>query len=111
MTFFCSVCWKEIKGIARICPCCGADISGYKKKDFEKKLINALRHTEPKIVQQAVYILGKLKSSKAVKSLIKLFKQTDNILLKIEILDSLSMIGTPEARNYIIKVLIQEWNC
>ena len=110
MTFFCPLCWKEIKAIDRICPCCGADISGYKKRDFEKKLIHALRHTEPKITQQAVYILGRLKSIRAVKSLIKLFKQTDDALLKMKILDSLSEIGTPEVRNFIIKVLLQAWH-
>ena len=80
-----------------------------KNKEFEKKLIHALRHTEPKLVQQAVYILGRLKSIRAVKSLIKLFEQTDDALLKMKILDSLSEIGTPETRNFIIKVLIQTW--
>lgn len=96
--------------IDRTCPCCNVDISGYKNKDFERRLIHVLKHTEPKMVRQAVYILGKLKSSRAVKSLVRLFKQTDNILLKMEILDSLSMIGTPEARNFIIKALIRTWN-
>lgn len=61
------------------------------------------------MVQQAVYILGRLKSIRAVKSLIKLFEQTNDALLKMKILDSLSEIGTPEARNFIIKVLVQTW--
>ncbi len=61
------------------------------------------------MVQQAVYILGRLKSIRAVKSLINLFEQTDDALLKMKILDSLTEIGTPEARNFIIKVLIQTW--
>ena len=110
MIFFCPLCWKEIEAIDRICPCCGADISEYENKVFEEKLINARRHTEPKITQQAVYILGRLKSIRAVKSLIKLFEQTDDALLKMKILDSLSEIGTPEARNFIIKVLLQAWH-
>ena len=109
MTFFCPVCWKEIKAIDRICPCCGADMSEFKREDFEKRLINILRYTEPKMVQQAVYILGRLKSKRAVKPLIELFKKTDDTLIKIEILDSLSEIGIPEAKKFIIKALVQIW--
>lgn len=108
MTFFCPICWKEIKGINRICPCCGADTSGYEDKDFEEKLINALRHPERDTVQRAVYILGRLKSIKAAKSLLALFKQTDNIFLKIEILNTLNEIGVPEAKEFIIKVIDSE---
>ncbi len=105
MTFFCPVCWKEIKGIDTICLFCGADISAYEKKDFEEKLINALRHTEREAVQRAVYILGRRKSIKAVQPLVKLFKQTNNTLLKIGILNALNETGVPEAREFIVKVI------
>lgn len=105
MTFFCPTCWKEIKGIDTICPFCGADISEYANKGFEEKLINALRHREGETVQRAVYILGRRKSIKAVQPLLKLFKQTNNTLLKIGILNALDEIGVPEAREFILKVI------
>ena len=68
-----------------------------------------LRHAEPEMVQQAVYILTDLKVLE-LKSLYKalLSKQTMPFL-KMENFDSLSKIRTPEARNFIIKVLIQTW--
>lgn len=75
--------------------------------DFVKKLINARKHTDTGMVQRAIYILGKLKSTKAVQPLSELFKQTDNTLLNIEILDSLEEIGAREAKNLIIKLFIQ----
>lgn len=105
MTFFCPVCWKEIKATDRICPSCSADISEYENKDFEEKLINALRHTERETVQRAVYILGRLKSVKALQPLFDLFRQTDNTFLKIEILNTLNEIGVPEAKKFLMKVI------
>ncbi len=105
MTFFCPVCWKEIKGNDRICPYCGADISDYENKDFEQKLINALRHPERETVQRAIYILGKLKSMKSVQPLIKLFQQTNNTFLKIEILSTLNEIGIREAKEFLVEIL------
>lgn len=104
MIFFCPTCWKEIKEIDRVCPLCSADISEYENKDFEEKLIHALKHPEQKTVQRAVYILGRLKSIKAVQPLIKLFKQTGNTFLKIEILNALNKTGVPEAKKFITEV-------
>lgn len=110
MAYFCITCLKETKGITRICPFCGVDLSKYRKKHIEKTLINALKQKEVETVRQAVYILGKLKSSKAVQHLSKLYKRTNNTLLKMEIIDSLNEIGAPEARKFIIKTLLQTWN-
>lgn len=93
MTFFCPVCWKEIREDDRICPHCGSAVSEHENKDFEEKLINALKHPERETVQRAVYILGKLKSVKSVRPLIKLFQQTNNTFLKIEILNTLNEVG------------------
>lgn len=72
MTYFCITCLKETKEITRICPFCGVDLSKYRKRHIEKTLINALRQKETETVRQAVYILGRLKSSKAVQHLSKL---------------------------------------
>ena len=108
MIFFCPTCWKEIKGDDERCPYCGSDITEHEKKSFEDKLINALRHPERETVQRAVWILGALKSIKAVKPLSILFKETDNPFLKIEILNSLSEIGTPDAIDLIVSVLDSE---
>lgn len=110
MTYFCITCLKETKGITRLCPFCGVDLSRYRKKHIEKALIHALRQKETETVRQAVYILGKLKSGKAVPHLSKLYKRTNNTLLKMEIIDSLNEIGKPGARKFIIKTLIQTWN-
>lgn len=104
MTFFCPICWKEIKENDRVCPFCGANISEFGNKDFEEKLINALGHPERDTVLRAVNILGKLKSIKAVNPLLALFQQTDNPFLKIEILHTLNEIGVPEAKTFIMRV-------
>jgi predicted amidophosphoribosyltransferase len=103
MTFFCPECWEEIGEKDRKCPHCGADITEHEKKGFEEKLINALRHPERETVQRAVWILGRLKTIKALQPLIRLFEQSDNPFLKREILDALSEIGTPDAMDFIMK--------
>lgn len=103
MVFFCPQCWKEINAADAKCPHCGADITEHEKKEFEEKLINALRHPERETVQRAVWILGRLKSVKAVMPVIKLFEQTDNSFLKMEILDALGEIGTPAAGDFIVR--------
>lgn len=87
-----------------MCPFCGSDIAEYENKAFEEKLINALRHPERETVQRAVYILGKLKSVKSVQPLLKLYKQTFSVFLKMEILKSLYEIGSPEAKKFIMKM-------
>jgi len=105
MIFFCPTCWKEIKGDDKRCPYCASDITEHEKKSFEDKLINALRHPERETVQRAVWILGKLKSVKAVDPLKNLFKQTDNPFLKIEILNAFVEIATPDALDLIVNAL------
>ena len=105
MTFFCPVCWKEIRQAETICPCCNIHLSEYENKHFEEKLINALRHPERETVQRAVYLLGKRKSVKAAKPLLDLFKQTNNTFLKIAILNALQEVDTPAARECICKVI------
>lgn len=105
MTFFCPVCWKEIRQVDKICPCCNAHLPEYENKHFEEKLINALRHPERETVQRAVYILGKRKSAKAVKPLLDLFMQTNNTFLKIAILNALQEVDTPAARECIRRVI------
>ena len=105
MTFFCPVCWKEIRQVDKICPFCNAHLPEYENKHFEEKLINALRHPERETVQRAISILGKRKSAKAVRPLLDLFKQTNNIFLKIAILNALQEVDTPEAREYICRVV------
>lgn len=105
MTFFCPVCWKEIRQIDKICPFCNANLPEYENKHFEEKLINALRHPERETVQRAVYILGKRKSTHAVKSLLDLFKETNNTFLKIGILNALQEIDTPAARDCMRMVI------
>ena len=67
-------------------------------------MINALRHPERETVQRSTYILGRLKSIKAVKPLFGFFTQTSNIFLKIETLNTLYEIGSPEAKEFIRKV-------
>lgn len=108
MTYFCPACWKEIQRADKICPFCNANLPEYENKNFEEKLINALRHPERETVQRAAYLLGKRKSVKAVKPLLDLFKQTNNIFLKIGILNALQEIDTPVAMEYMRKVIDSE---
>lgn len=68
-------------------------------------MINALRHKERETVQRAVYILGRLKSVKALQPLFDLFRQTDNTFLKIEILNTLNEIGVMEAKEFLMKAI------
>ncbi|MFN3395403.1 MAG: HEAT repeat domain-containing protein [Thermodesulfovibrionales bacterium] len=108
ITFFCPKCWKEIKRGDRKCPHCGADITAHERKSFEEKLINALKHPERETVQRAVWILGRLKSHRAVNPLIRLFEQSDNPYLKREILDALFEIRLDDAMAFIMKSLKSE---
>jgi len=108
MVFFCPVCWKEIREDDERCPYCGSDITEHEKKSFKDKVINALRHPERQTVQRAVWILGKLRSIKAVDPLKILFEQTDNPFLKIEILNALGEIGTQDALDLIVNALDSE---
>ncbi len=103
MTLFCPRCWKEIKGEDKKCPHCGADVTEHEKRGFEEKLINALNHPERETVQRAVWILGRLKYTDAVKPLINLFEGTEDPYLKVTILYALSEIETPEAVGFIIR--------
>jgi len=105
MIFFCPICWEEVNVKDIRCPHCGTDITEHERKSFEDKLINALRHPEPETVQRAVWILGKLKSFKALESLKALFEKTDNPFLKIEILNALSEILTEDAFDLIVTAL------
>lgn len=104
MTFFCPVCWKEVKRENWRCPSCGANITEYERKGYEEKLINALNHPGRETVGRAVWILGNLKSVKAIRPLKDLDERTDNPYLKIEILKSLDEIGTEGAVGLIARV-------
>ncbi|MFN3505067.1 MAG: HEAT repeat domain-containing protein [Caldimicrobium sp.] len=108
ITFFCPHCWKEVAQDAKRCPYCGADITEFDKKSFEEKLIDSLNHPIRDTVQRAVWILGRLKSYRAVNPLIKLFEQSDNPYLKREILEALYEIGVEEGIEFIKKALKSE---
>lgn len=108
VTFFCPGCWEEITGEDKKCHYCGADITEHERKGFEEKLINALNHPERETVQRAVWILGRLKSVKAIEPLKGLFEQTDNPFIKIEILNTLDEIATQEAVDFIAKSMNSE---
>jgi HEAT repeat protein len=105
VTFFCPICWKEISEDDKRCPHCGSDITEHEKRSFEDKLINALKHPERETVQRAVWVLGKIKSVKALEPFKTLFKRTGNPFLKIEILNALSEIATQDAFNLIATAL------
>ncbi len=104
MIFFCPVCWSEINAGGKKCHYCGADITEHEKKSFEEKLINALKHPERETVKRSVWILGKIKSVKAVAPMKELFMRTDNPFMKLEILNSLNEIGTGAALDFIMEV-------
>ena len=104
LIFFCPVCWREIKADDKKCPYCGTDITEHEKKSFEEKLINALKHPERETVKRSVWILGRIKSIKAVTSIKELFGLTDNPFMKLEILNSLKEIGTDAALDFIMEV-------
>lgn len=108
ITFFCPVCWSENASNKERCPCCGSDIREHEKKGFEDKVINALNHPDRETVLRAAWILGRLKSSRAVKPLIRLFEQTADPYTKAAILASLDQTGKPEALAFITGSLDSE---
>lgn len=108
MTFFCPTCWHEIEGSATKCPHCGSDITESEKKNFEEKLLNALGHKEPETVEMVVWVLGELKSEKAIQPLNALLKRSESFHLKCAILDALAKIGTHEAISAILETCGRE---
>lgn len=108
MIFFCPYCFREITEKDKTCTYCGKFILEYDKRDFEEKLINALKHPVRDTVERAVWILGKLKAYKAVNALIDLFNNTDNTFLKRQILESLYEIDSEPAKAFIISCLHKE---
>ncbi len=108
MIIFCPYCWREIGENERKCPHCGKLPLEHDKKDFEEKLINALRHPVRDTIERAVWILGKLNSHKAVEALIDLFNSVDNPFLKRQILETLYEIDSEPAKTFIINCIKNE---
>ncbi len=108
MIFFCPYCWREIGENERKCPHCAMFLVEHDKKDFEEKLINALRHPVRDTIERAVWILGKLKSHIAVDALIDLFNSIDNPFLKRHILEALYEIDSEPAKAFIINCIENE---
>jgi HEAT repeat protein len=67
-----------------------------------------LNHPDPETVQRAVWILGRLKSAKAVAPLSDLFGKTDAPLLKMEILATLEEIASLDAIEAISTISVTE---
>ncbi len=108
MVFFCQHCFKEIPQDATLCPFCGAYIKSYDARSFEDKLIHALKHPLPETVSISIIVLGKIRSTKAIKPLKKLFSTTSDPYMQKEILDALFAIGGKDAEEFLKKMLSHE---
>lgn len=89
MIYYCSNCWHEINLNLEICPFCGYSQSLLKQEPFEKKLIRALNHPEPKTVVRTIKILGELKSENSLPKLFEIIKTQNDPFIVAEAIKSI----------------------
>jgi HEAT repeat protein len=100
--FYCPGCWHDFAQDFDQCPNCGLEIRQFwASKDYVEKLILALNHPEKTTPVRAAWILGRLRTPKAVKALIGLIRRTKDVYLAVAAVKALGEIGTPEAIKFL----------
>ncbi|HPD16106.1 MAG TPA: HEAT repeat domain-containing protein [Planctomycetota bacterium] len=100
--FFCPGCWSDFTEDHPQCPKCGLRIHDLMRStDFVGKLILALHHPEQGTAIRAAWILGKLRTPRAVEPLRELLATTRDVYIATAAASALGRIGTPEARQVL----------
>lgn len=104
LSFFCPGCWGAVDESADTCPRCGADLATLDHEDFERKLIRALDHPAPDVMERAAHILGLQRARAAVPALLARFRAGVDPFQSAEIVRALGRIGGAEARAAIEEI-------
>ncbi len=103
MIWFCPFCWAEVQENTKVCPKCNKNLTEFSNLSFEEKLILALKNPITQNRLLVIYILGKIKSKKAVNSLGKMLLENRDTLELCAIAKTLKQINTPEAIDFLKK--------
>ncbi|ADC64337.1 conserved hypothetical protein [Ferroglobus placidus DSM 10642] len=95
-SYFCPRCWSEFKEDFEFCPVCGYDLKNFDKLSYEEKLIVALKHPVSDYKINAIRLLAKLRSEKAVFEFERMIEEEDTIIV-LEIIEALSKIPTEKS--------------
>ncbi len=94
--YFCPRCWYSSKKNFEVCPKCGYDLGEFEKLSYEDKLILALDHPIREYKLNAIRLLGRLKSEKAVEKFKEMVKHSDVITILV-IIEALSQIQSKKS--------------
>jgi HEAT repeat protein len=102
VTFYCPGCWHSFEQDISPCPQCGLRIHEFwDSKDRVEKLMMALHHPEPETVYRCAWLLGESKDVRAVKPLMQLIQDTDDVYAALAAVKALGEIGNAEAREFL----------
>ncbi len=94
--YFCPRCWYSSKKNFEVCPKCGFDLREFEKLPYEDKLILALNHPVREYRLNAVRLLGRLKSEKAIEKFREMVKHSD-VITTLVIIEALSQIPSEKS--------------
>ncbi len=93
-SYFCPRCWSELKRNYRKCPVCGYDIREFERLNYEDKLIVALKHPVREFRINAIRLLGRMKSEKALDYFEQIIEKEKDVFILKEVAEALSKIDT-----------------
>jgi len=102
LRFFCPGCWSDFIEDHPQCPKCGLRIHALlKSKDYVGKLILALNHPEQGTAIRAAWILGRLRTPRAVEPLRQLLEATQDVYIATAAASALGEIGGSQAQEVL----------
>jgi HEAT repeat protein len=102
LTFFCPGCWRDFREDVARCPYCGLQIHKFlQTKDYVDKLILSLGHPEQGTAIRAAWILGRLRTPRAVEPLRRVLELTQDVYIARAAAAALGSIGGSEAREVL----------
>jgi HEAT repeat protein len=108
MLIYCTACWQENPAESKKCLRCGATLET-NNMSYIAKLIKALSHPEPDIVQRAAWILGELKVREAVEPLISLLKKSTELGALESAVEALGKIGDEKSTDILSRLIISSY--